>query len=97
MENCGSLTVTLMKKTREELLIGIRTVDGTAKAMDDYVPVDEIVRISYLEYKFDIKIIDDDSLEPDEDFYIEIYDPNTKKRLIGEDTLTTITIVDDAK
>lgn len=65
--------------------------------MDDYIPIDEIIKISYLEYKLEVKIVDDEGLEPDEDFYIEIYDPITKKRLIGDDTLTTVTIVDDAK
>ena len=40
-----------MKKTREELVLGIRTVDGTAKAVDDYIAIDEIIRVPYLEYK----------------------------------------------
>ena len=31
VEDCGSFTVTICKKTREEILVGIRTVDGTAK------------------------------------------------------------------
>lgn len=97
MENCGAITITLLKKTREEVLVGIRTVDGTAKAIDDYISVDDIVKVSYLEYKFDVKIVYDEGLEPDEDFYIELYDPITKKRLIGEDTQTTVTIIDDVK
>lgn len=31
MENCGFLTITLLKKTREEVIVGVRTIDGTAK------------------------------------------------------------------
>jgi len=44
-----------------------------------------------------IKIVDDDNWEPDEDFYVELYDPESaaKERLPGEDTRTRITIIDD--
>lgn len=97
VENCGSFTVNILKKTREEMQVGVRTVEGTAKEIEDYIPVNEIIKISYLEYKLEVKIVDDDEYEPDEEFYIELYDPLTKKRLIGEDTLCRVVIVDDAK
>ena len=97
IEDCGSFTVTLCKKTREELTIGIRTVDGTAKQGSDYEPIYEVVKVSYLEYKLDVKIVDDDEYEPEEEFYIELFDPETNKRLIGEDTICKVIIVDDAK
>ena len=42
-------------------------------------------------------IIDDDGWEPDEDFYVELYDARTGNRLIGEDTRTRVTILDDDK
>lgn len=44
-----------------------------------------------------IRIVDDEGVEPDEDFYVELYDLKTKKRLPGEDTRTTVTILDDDK
>ena len=44
-----------------------------------------------------MKIIDDDGWEPDEDFYVELYDKTTGNRLIGEDTRTRVTILDDDK
>ena len=97
VENCGSFTVTILKKTRDEMIVGVRTVEGTAKEVEDYIAVNEIIKVSYLEYKLEVKIVDDDEYEPDEEFYIELYDPVTKKRLIGEDTLTKVVIVDDAK
>ena len=34
-------------------------------------------------------------LEPDEDFLIELYDPQTEKKLEGRDTQVRITILDD--
>ncbi len=44
-----------------------------------------------------VKIIDDDGWEPDEDFFLEIYDEATGQRLHGEDTRTRVTILDDDK
>ena len=44
-----------------------------------------------------MKIIDDDGWEPDEDFYVELYDVRTNARLVGEDTKTRVTILDDDK
>lgn len=36
-------------------------------------------------------------MEPDEEFYVELYDINTKQRLKGQDTRTIVTIIDDDK
>lgn len=47
------------------------------------------------EYKFKVPIIDNNEWEPDMDFYIDIYDVNTGKRLSGDDTRCTITILDE--
>lgn len=44
-----------------------------------------------------MKIIDDDGWEPDEDFFVELYDAGTGSRLLGEDTRTRVTILDDDK
>jgi hypothetical protein len=44
-----------------------------------------------------VRIIDDDGWEPDEDFFLEIYDGVTGGRLHGEDTRTRVTILDDDK
>ncbi len=44
-----------------------------------------------------MKILKDQQWEPDEEFYIELIDSETRKRLIGNDTLCKITVIDDAK
>ena len=44
-----------------------------------------------------MKIIDDDGWEPDENFYVELYDLETGKKMEGADTETKITIIDDDK
>jgi len=96
-----------MKKKEAEhklLQFGVRTVDGTATAevdddKGDYKAIDEEITLEGGETEtfVRIKIIDDEGIEPDEDFYIEIYDLETKLRLEGQDTQTTVTILDDDK
>jgi len=49
------------------------------------------------EAEIQVKIIDDDVWEPDEDFFVELYDKTTGIRLLGDDTRTRITILDDDK
>ena len=44
-----------------------------------------------------MQIVDDDGWEPDEDFYVELYDKNTGERLHGQDAVTRVTILDDDK
>ena len=44
-----------------------------------------------------IEIIDDESIEPDEDFLVILYDPSSGKQLPGADTTCTVTIIDDDK
>lgn len=47
------------------------------------------------EAEVQIKIIDDENWEPDEDFFVELYNVSDGQRLMGEDTRTRITIMDD--
>lgn len=44
-----------------------------------------------------IKIVDDDILEPDEQFHVCLLDEKNRTRMQGWDTCTTITILDDAR
>ena len=44
-----------------------------------------------------VGIIDDEGWEPDEDFYVELYDKRTGQRLNGADAVTRVTILDDDK
>jgi len=40
-------------------------------------------------------IVDDENWEPDEDFFVELYDAVSGERLKGDDTRTRVTIIDD--
>lgn len=44
-----------------------------------------------------MEIVDDDGWEPDEDFYVELYEKGTGQTLVGEDARTRVTILDDDK
>mmetsp|Transcript_20070 Transcript_20070/g.19676 ORF Transcript_20070/g.19676 Transcript_20070/m.19676 type:complete len:279 (-) Transcript_20070:405-1241(-) len=88
----------------EAVRFGVRTVDGTANAGDDEeagdyeaIDIEKEIEEGEMETAVRVKIIDDEGIEPDEDFYIELYDLETKERLPGQDTRTTVTILDDDK
>lgn len=75
-----------------------RTVDGTARAGEDYVPVSGQLRF----YPGDtgipipVEIIGDTLPEPDETFYLEVYDPQGGTFPGGVRSLSAVrTIIDD--
>lgn len=78
----------MLNNTKTACSVGIRTLDDTASAPADYAAKDEVIEFEDKQASADffISIVNDDSFEPDEDFLIELYDPNTKKRLEGRDT-----------
>lgn len=45
----------------------------------------------------DVIINDDDNWEPDEDFFVQLLDPDTGEELVGKDSRTRVTIIDDDK
>ena len=42
-----------------------------------------------------IPVKDDEQWEPDQDFYVIIFDQSTVEQLVGEDTRCRVTIIDD--
>lgn len=97
-EGAGMLRVKITNKTGKEVSIGVRTVDAEATSPKDYIAIDQVIdfkKSSKNEAEVSVKIIDDENWEPDEDFFVELYDVNTGKRLNGEDTRTRVTIMDD--
>jgi len=76
----------------------VRTVDGEASAPKDYEAIDEVLEFKGGKNQVEevkIAIIDDEQWEPDEDFYVELYDLESGERLPGQDTRTRVTIMDD--
>lgn len=97
-ESSKWVTIGIKNKTKKDITVGIRTIDDTALAKDDYIPIDETITVPAEQlYNQKIEVVDDDGWEPDEDFFVELYDVKTSKRLEGDNTRTKITILDDDK
>lgn len=98
-EASGSIQIIVHNKKKTAGTVRVCTIDAEAKAGDDYTEVKEnLVFANGEETKFiTVKIRDDDNWEPDEDFYCQLYDPNTFEELKGQDTRTRVTIIDDDK
>ena len=75
-ESNGHVEVSIVKKVATDLIIGVRTVPGTAVAPKDFTHIDDLITIKKrdTEFKLKIPIVDDEEWEPDLDFFIELYD-----------------------
>jgi len=89
----------VLNKTGEAGRVRVVTIDDAAKAGEDYEAVDSILQFARGEKQKFVEVIikDDDSWEPDEDFFMQLYDADTGDELDGKDTKTRITIIDDDK
>lgn len=98
-EASEKLTIVVINKKGTACKVKVKTVDGDAIKGEDYEEYDEIMEFKHGEKKktFDVVIFDDEDWEPDEDFYVQLYDPWTLKELVGKDTKTRVTIIDDDK
>ena len=96
-EGAGVLRVKILSRKGLKKSIGVRTVDAEASSPQDYTAIDSVLDFDKgkTEAEVNIKIIDDENWEPDEDFFVELYDVNTKAKLAGDDTRTRVTIMDD--
>lgn len=97
-ESAGTVKITILKKEKGvQQRVGVRTIEGTAKNERDYDEIDQIVTLkpNMDEITIDIRIHDDDEWNPDYDFYVELYDVTTKRRLSGDDTQCKVTILDE--
>jgi solute carrier family 8 (sodium/calcium exchanger) len=76
-------------------------VDAEAVAGDDYVALDRVIEFKKGQKSeiINVQIIDDEEWEPDEDFFIKLYDPETgddlDNVLFGDDAVCRVTILDD--
>ena len=97
-ESNGTVDITVIKNNpNSEYTFGYRTVDDSATAPKDFTHIDQVVTMKKkdIEFKIQIPIVDDEEWEPDLDFFVELYDPDTKQKLIGDDTSCKVTILDE--
>jgi len=71
-ESSGSLRVIVVNKKKGAGKVRVRTIDAEALAGEDYGAVDTVLEFKggEAQLSIDVKIHDDDSWEPDEDFHI---------------------------
>lgn len=95
-EDRGPLMVKVLNKSKKAHKLGIRTVESSATEGLDYMGLNSVIQFKAGEEfrSIPIGIVSDDIVEPDENFFVELYDPNTGKRLFGADTQTEVIIID---
>lgn len=77
----------------------VKTVDDQAKAGEDYQELIQTLNFNDGEafQVVEVFINDDENWEPDEDFWVQLFSPDTQQELRGADTKTRVTIIDDDK
>jgi hypothetical protein len=78
-ESIGKVGIQILNKQRINAELLVKSFDGDAVAGEDYVAFDKkIVFRGEESQTIEIQICDDDDPEPDEDFFVQLYDPNLK-------------------
>lgn len=93
------VTITIEKKVPEDVTFWVRTIDGTARAGEDYEEKNELFTMHAEEKEREIKIniINDSNWEPDEEFKVQLLDEIAQKRIAGNDTECVVLILDEDK
>lgn len=94
----GDIAVLLVQKNvQEDVSFWIKTIDDTAFANKDFEPKRELMTMKAGEQQREvtIKVFDDDVPEPNTDFCVALFDELGDQRLIGTDTMTRVTILDN--
>ena len=75
----------------------VETIDGTAEATKDYIPIKLTVVFGPNEASktVDIEIIDDNEWEPDEIFFCKLTVDPKQEAVLGKKNINQITIIND--
>jgi len=75
----------------------LETIDGSATAGEDYIPVKQTLVFkpeqTYIEYV--VEIIDDNVYEPDETFFVKLQLEPDQTAVMGKKSINMITIIND--
>lgn len=82
---------------KNQVQVKYETVDGTAEANSDYIPVKGTLVFEAGETSkyIDIEIIDDYEWEPDETFFVKLALDTKENTIIGRKTICEVTIIND--
>lgn len=101
LENAGKVSVKIKRhgKTAGVARCRVETIEGTAVAGEDYLPLKEILTFEDGEVEKEIKveIVDDNQWEPDENFFLKlcILPEDIGNVLLGRVCIMEITILND--
>ncbi|GIY84985.1 hypothetical protein CEXT_375431, partial [Caerostris extrusa] len=101
MENAGKVAVKVKRhgKTSGIARCRVETIDGTAVAGEDYVPLKEILTFQdgEVEKELHVEIVDDNQWEPDETFFLKlcILPEDVGNVMFGRVCIMEITILND--
>uniref|UniRef100_T1E1A7 Putative Na/Ca exchanger n=1 Tax=Cupiennius salei TaxID=6928 RepID=T1E1A7_CUPSA len=101
LENAGKVTIKIKRhgKTSGVARCRIETIEGTAVAGEDFVPVKEILTFEDNEVakEIQVEIVDDNQWEPDENFFLKlcILPEDVGKVMLGRVCIMEITILND--
>ena len=93
------VTITIDKQTSEDFTFWVRTIDGTAKAGEDYEEINELFTMQAEETERQIKIgiKNNPQWQQDKTFKVQLLDEFTQARLPGNATESEVLIVDDVR
>lgn len=104
LENCGTAKLKLVRTgpTGCKASVRYKTREDTAKAGSDFVAVDGtlVFNEGETEKEIEITVLDDITLEEDEDFYVDLSDPSCEDGAsclsgLGDAPIAKVTIFDD--
>jgi len=103
LESIGTLNLTVQRfgDASQKGFVSYKTRDGTAKAYDDFIPMEGRLEFEpgQLMVNLPVKIVDDTAYEDDEEFFVDLFSPgcinSALRAACGENKTAKIAIVDD--
>ena len=99
VEAAGTVTVQVRREggLKQPVSLKYESVDGTAKAGEDFEKAEGTIEFAPGQSTFDItiKIFDDDEIEPDEVFTIELREIINGDASLGDTHTTQVTVIND--
>lgn len=103
LESVGTLVCQVLRlgDPSHRVFVEYRTRDGTAKAHEDYIPVEGRLEfdVNEVQKSIEIQIVDDTSYEEDEEFFVDLLNATSSfqgtKVVVGENRSAKVSIVDD--
>uniref|UniRef100_A0A0K8SFP5 Calx-beta domain-containing protein n=3 Tax=Lygus hesperus TaxID=30085 RepID=A0A0K8SFP5_LYGHE len=100
-ENVGRFPVTVWRhgNVDNQVRVRVKTIDGTARKNDDYLPINEILTFEkgQREKQVVLSIVNDNKWEPNEEFFLRLSLIHTDKANLelGRISIMEVTIIDD--